>query len=528
MSLAAKCRLLFGLAVALIIAATLLVPWYRMQSLVEMHSFERAERMAKVALWQAEVASYGWRAAQARLDEWWPAYARAAGLPVAVPRLIPLRDAPPGPPPELDDFLRESIELMRAQGRPGRPAVEENHRFERDASGQLVCRYAGAIRGKGDRYLRGELIGVAAVTVPVREVTQMDVNRVVIILAGALAGVLAILVFYLITQKLILSPVRDLRAVAEKVSAGQMDIRAEIATGDEFEQLGKAFNRMLESLAASQEELRRINRSLDIRLGELAQTNVALFEANKLKSEFLANVSHELRTPLTSIIGFAELLKDAFEARLKSGRSDADERMARWVANILGSGRMLLDIINDLLDLAKIEAGRVELHRTRFSLRDVCEALIDFAKPLADKKRLDLVLHVDEDIPQMHSDAGKIQQILYNLLSNAVKFTPEAGRVELAARCKDADHVQISVSDTGPGIAPELQKVIFEKFRQIDSSVTREHGGTGLGLAISQELARLLGGSISVSSRVGHGSTFTVTLPVESPEKAEMPLIALT
>ncbi len=529
-SLANKCRLLFGLAVLLIIAVTLLVPWYRMQGLVATHSFEQAKQMAKLALWQADLAGHDWHVGQGRVNEWWPAYARAAGLPMQAPRLIQLRDVPSGEEPELDGFLRESIAAMRSEGRRARTVVDENHRFERSGSGQLVRRYAMAVRGQGERYPRGVLLGVVSVTVPVpvEEVTQMDVNAVVIIVAGALAGLLAVFVFYLVTQKLILSPVRDLRAVAEQVSADQMDVRARITTGDEFEQLATAFNRMLTNLAASQKELRRINRSLDTRLGELAQTNVALFEANKLKSEFLANVSHELRTPLTSIIGFAELLKDAAQPRSKGERGRGDQRITRWVENILTSGRMLLDMINDLLDLAKIEAGKIELHRTQFLLRDVCEGLIDFVRPLADKKGLQLALRLADDVPRMHSDAGKIQQILYNLLSNAIKFTPEGGQVELSGRCEGSDCIRISVSDTGPGISKPLQQVIFEKFRQIDPSVTREHGGSGLGLPISRELARMLGGSIAVKSEPGHGSTFTVILPVESPEKAEMPLVALT
>ena len=190
---------------------------------------------------------------------------------------------------------------------------------------------------------------------------------------------------------------------------------------------------------------------------------------------------------------------------------------------------MLLDLINDLLDLAKIEAGRVELHRTRFSLPDICEALRDFMRPLVDKKQLKLIVDLAGDLPMMHSDAGKLRQILYNLLSNAVKYTPSGGTVRLeAALGDDGQQVRLVVADTGPGIAPEDQGRIFEKFRQMDASVTREHSGSGLGLAISKELIQFLGGTIRLESEQGRGARFIVELPVECPETARWPLPSLT
>jgi signal transduction histidine kinase len=345
-------------------------------------------------------------------------------------------------------------------------------------------------------------------------------NKAAIVAAAVLAGVLAVLVFYLITTKLILSPVKQLKGLARQVAGGDLEARSELKTGDEFEELAVAFNEMLASLDESQEELRRTNISLDTRLGELAEANVALFEANKLKSEFLANVSHELRTPLTSIIGFAELLRDH-----PAGQED---RISRYVGNILGSGRMLLDLINDLLDLAKIEAGKLEVRISQVKLADICSDLVDFIRPLADKKQLDLVLDLPEEPPEIESDAGKIQQILYNLMSNAVKFTPARGRVRLAVDITEAGLVRIAVSDSGPGIPEEQRPDIFEKFRQIDASVTREHGGTGLGLAISKELTAMLGGTISVTSKAGEGATFTIELPKKAPVQNGRPLIRLT
>jgi signal transduction histidine kinase len=224
-------------------------------------------------------------------------------------------------------------------------------------------------------------------------------------------------------------------------------------------------------------------------------------------------VSHELRTPLTSIIGFAELLREA--ASTKGGR------MLRYSENIMSSGRMLLGIINDLLDLAKIEAGKMELHIAKVEMAEMAGNLVDFMRPLADKKSLQLVAEIPDDLPRITSDAGRIQQILYNLLSNAVKFTPDGGLVELKLSRTAAQGVRITVRDTGIGIAEDEIAGVFERFRQLDESITREHSGTGLGLAISKELVLLLGGEIHAESEPGKGSAFTVVLPPHAPTNVE-------
>jgi two-component system, NarL family, sensor histidine kinase BarA len=183
----------------------------------------------------------------------------------------------------------------------------------------------------------------------------------------------------------------------------------------------------------------------------------------------------------------------------------------------MSSGRMLLGIINDLLDLAKIEAGKLELHLASVDMAEMARNLIDFMRPLAEKKSLQLVAVLPENLPKIYSDAGRIQQILYNLLSNAVKFTPEGGLVELKLHMMDDERIAITVRDTGIGIPADKLSEVFEKFRQLDESMTREHSGTGLGLAISKELTGLLGGSVTVSSEVDKGSEFTVILPITIP-----------
>jgi signal transduction histidine kinase len=339
------------------------------------------------------------------------------------------------------------------------------------------------------------------------ETRQLLLNRIFLLVAGALAGALAFLVFFLITTKLILQPVRVLRETAEKVSKGDLNVRSHISTGDEFQHLSETFNVMLANLKESEDQLRAVNKSLDLKLGQLAESNVALYESNRLKSEFLANVSHELRTPLNSILGFAELLRDTMGDR-------SEPRTTRYLQNILTSGKNLLALITDLLDLAKIEAGRMEVRSEPLSLGDLFEGLVGVLKPLSEKKQLSIVTNVARDVPILRTDPAKLQQVLYNFLSNAIKFSPTGGQIDLAAERVDDEHVRIGVTDQGVGIEPDKQQIIFEKFRQIDGSVTREHGGTGLGLAISKELTALLGGSIGVRSTPGQGATFWVVLPV--------------
>jgi len=507
-SLASKCRILFGLAVLLIISAALFIPWLRMKDLVDEAHLHSARLMGRLALSRVNLSTSGWDQAQAALARWWPSGSQSQlGLRGPVPKLIPLSDPLDAKPPvNADDFLVRSIRILAQNS----ALTEAPPQLEHLEGGGLVYRVVLPVRAIDGRYPAGTLLGVVSVSYPTPSArVELLTNLGLSLMAGALAGILAVLVFYLITNRLILSPVRELTEVAKSVSQGEHSVRSQIATGDEFEELARAFNAMLAHLQASENELRTINRSLDTRLGELAERNVALFESNKLKSQFLANVSHELRTPLTSIIGFAELLREA-------SASDGG-RFLRYSENIMSSGRLLLGIINDLLDLAKIEAGRMELHLGTVELSQLAHNLIDFMRPLAQKKNLQLAADVPDNFPPIVSDSGRIQQILYNLLSNAVKFTTDGGVVELKLRVLDDGHVTLAVRDTGVGIAPEQMANVFEKFRQLDGSMTREHGGTGLGLAISKELAAVLGGTISVESEVGKGSIFTVTLPMQAP-----------
>ncbi len=241
---------------------------------------------------------------------------------------------------------------------------------------------------------------------------------------------------------------------------------------------------------------------------EIEDKSQQLEAASRHKSEFLANMSHELRTPLNAIIGFSEVL-------LERMFGEVNEKQTEYLQDILSSGQHLLSLINDILDLSKIEAGRLELELTKFHLPVAVENALTLVRELATRLGIALDLAVDDHLGDFVGDERKIRQILLNLLSNAVKFTPEGGRVSVKAVPTDGS-VEISVSDTGIGIAPEDQHAIFEEFRQVGSDDARKREGTGLGLILAKKFVELHGGRIWVESQVGKGSTFTFTLPVRA------------
>lgn len=238
---------------------------------------------------------------------------------------------------------------------------------------------------------------------------------------------------------------------------------------------------------------------------ELAKAYEKAMESDRLKSEFLANMSHELRTPLNSIIALSDILL----ARMDGDLTDEQDKQIKIIEK---SGRHLLELISDILDLAKIEAGRMEISTEEFHIEDVVEDARTTVAPLATDKGHDIAFVTEVDIPLISSDRNKLKQILLNLLSNAVKFTPKGGSIAIYARHKD-DSVEILVKDNGIGIARENLEKIFDEFRQVDGSYTRKYGGTGLGLAITRRFVNLLGGEIGVESEIGKGTTFTVIIP---------------
>jgi len=435
------------------------------------------------------------------------------------------------------DYFRDRPAPENPVGVDGKPVPEYREFRTEDASeyhyyqpvrARKSCLVCHQVRGLiGDppaghdetlhpRQAENDLMAVVKVVMPDSATRKaINWNRAILLATAIITVFLAMLVAYAIVRYVIVKPLDHLRNVSEEIRRGNLDARADVHTADEFEELGLAFNRMLRGLIESQEELRKTNGALDGKVDELARANLNLYEMNRLKGDFLATMSHELRTPLNSIIGFSDVLGSI---------ESLDPKQKRYVENIRSSGRMLLEMINDILDLAKIEAGKMEVRVTTFAVESVVSAQCDMVRPLAERKRIDLVHDVGPGLEAVEQDQAKVQQILANLLSNAVKFTPEGGRVDVVARLDEPEAGPprtfcIDVRDTGVGIAEEEQQAIFEKFRQGhvfqgDDAMTREFSGTGLGLSIVRELCRLLGGDVSLESQLGRGSKFTVSLPL--------------
>ncbi len=333
-----------------------------------------------------------------------------------------------------------------------------------------------------------------------------------------------LLVVHWVLRRLVLNPLQHLRNVSDAISRGSTDQRVNIDTGDEFNELADAFNRMLRHMTDGQNKLQNLNSELDLKVDQLAQANLHLFEANRLKNDFLANMSHELRTPLNSIIGFSEVLHDI---------SSLTDKQRRYAGNIQKSGKLLLDMINDILDLAKVEAGKMQVTPTSFHLSHLVHAQCDMLRSLVDEKNMDIQIDAATDLQEVFQDQPKIQQILTNLLSNAIKFTPDGGLVNVSLGRLSEYYFHITVRDTGVGIPAADFEIIFEKFRQSNAvlqndGLTRQYSGTGLGLSIVKELCKLLGGEVRLSSQLGTGSTFQVVLPIHYEQDHSTEMVAMS
>jgi diguanylate cyclase (GGDEF)-like protein len=265
----------------------------------------------------------------------------------------------------------------------------------------------------------------------------------------------------------------------------------------------------------------RFDRKVKERTEELEKINKELERASEHKSRFIANMSHELRTPLNSIIGFSNVLAE-------KTFGDLTDNQERYVKNIHSSGKHLLELVNNVLDIAKIEAGKYEMSYETFRVEDMMSEIFNVMKPMADKKAIDLDLSISDEADTLTADMVKLKQVFYNLLSNAIKFTPEGGKVSVVVQkeygrgdAEQREFIEFSISDTGVGINPEDIERIFDEFEQADSAFSRQYGGAGLGLALTNKLVELHAGHITVESKIGEGSTFTVYIPSISnlPEK---------
>jgi len=508
LSLAEKCRLAFGAAVVVTLAIALLIPYMWMRQLTRQILLEAGRARAETLVRRHFQMRPAGETTLAPLDDRgniidpnktdmrWVRFTKDEK---------PIRGISSQQRQTMEELRKDedSLDQIRFEYR-NKKLYTSYVRVFRATESCVGCHNS---QGSAQAFSRNEPIGALIIEKPAEEIKRADLLNGVWIVFAMLIGVTgAFVAFYIITQRVILSPVRQLRALANNVAEGNLDIRSSINTRDEYEKLAEAFNHMLDGLQAAQEKLRQANRQLDDKIIELSERNIELFKANKVKGGFLANISHEFRTPLNSIMGFAQVLRDKPEL-LK------EDKGRRYAENIIAGGQRLLNMINDLLYLARAEADKVQLHIEQTTAQDIVNAVVVSFSEMTREKNIDVALDV-RDNPSFVSDAGKIQQILENYMSNAVKFTPEGGKIELAAGLLDEKTIRFLVTDTGCGIAEQDREKIFQKFGQIGNPLTRQPTGTGLGLAISKELADMLAGQVGCESQPDKGSTFWLDIPL--------------
>lgn len=334
------------------------------------------------------------------------------------------------------------------------------------------------------------------------------VNQSALLIALLLSAIALSILGY--TYIMFVKGLRDLnilKAATNQQGSGDLSARVQELTYDELNQVGQTFN-----MVAAELQQRQI--VLQLQRDELTAVNSALKDANRVRGEFLSTMSHELRTPLASIIGFSQMLLDDAE------KADWNQKQQNDLKRILKNGQHLLSLINDVLDLSKIEAGRMVLKYSQIDVQELLTSVVEEIQSMAFAQRLVLRAEVEDGIDFLESNPMKLRQILLNLVSNAIKFT-EQGEVTISATRvisseQQADQIAIAVKDSGMGISSDIQEHIFEAFYQADGSYARKSGGTGLGLTIVSQLTKLLGGTIAIKSAPGQGSTFTVRLPIKA------------
>ena len=337
-------------------------------------------------------------------------------------------------------------------------------------------------------------------------------ERLALVLLAALG--FAVLAGMFLAGRMV-GPIQALRAGAERIGGGDLSQRIRIKTGDELEALADQFNDMAGRL---QESYAGLEQKVEERTREVEEKSRQLEVASQHKSQFLASMSHELRTPLNAIIGLTEMM-------VTNAARFGTEKAAEPLRRVHRAGSHLLGLINQVLDLSKIEAGKLELSPDWVNLTPLINEVVDTARPLAEQNNNRLVVKGQENLGSLTVDPMRLRQILLNLLSNACKFTKQ-GEVTLLARklVNEGNWIEFAVSDTGIGMTPEQQAKLFEEFTQADSSTARQYGGTGLGLAITRKLARMMGGDVTLTSEAGKGSTFTVRLPASTDVPAGAPI----
>ena len=332
-----------------------------------------------------------------------------------------------------------------------------------------------------------------------------------------LSRVIVLIALFVVFRRYVFTPLKNLGYVAESLSRGAYQQRSTIESQDQIGRLAQTFNQMAAAVQKRDIELRSTNESLEERIAERTrQLEIAVIdaqEANRLKDEFLSTMSHELRTPLNAIIGFSGIM---------ALMSELDEEDEIRVERIQANAERLLDLINDILDLSRIEAGRMQLVPTDLNTEELLDDLTSQMSILAEEKELEFEVIVGLNVPQIiQFDEDAITKIITNLLGNAFKFTKE-GKVTLRLEKSARNELVIQVQDTGIGIPSHMQEIIFERFRQVDGSSKRVYGGSGLGLSIVQQLVAIMSGIITLSSEPDKGSIFTVQLPLQEKYKSQL------
>ncbi len=362
----------------------------------------------------------------------------------------------------------------------------------------------GALVVRSPVMLEGERVGTLVIRSALRERTERGLRFATIATVVFAASLLMALLVGRVVQRSLSEPILRLARTARRMSLeGDLSARATARGRDEVGELVDSWNGMLDALQRRDEDLRRTHAELERRIDEGVELYRKAEEANRLKDEFLATLSHELRTPLNAIVGWSEILQRGADP---ATTRKAAETISR---NALTQGQLIADI----LDMQRINSGKLSLSLAALELAPVVEAGVDTLRPAAAAKAVAIETTVEADGGLVLGDRQRLQQVVWNLVSNAVKFAPSGGHVAVRLR-GDASHVELTVADDGPGLAPEFIPYAFDRFRQADSSSTRRHGGLGLGLAIVKSLVELHGGSVSAANREDHaGAIFRVLLP---------------
>ncbi|TNF99225.1 MAG: HAMP domain-containing protein [Gammaproteobacteria bacterium] len=356
-------------------------------------------------------------------------------------------------------------------------------------------------------YFDEQIIGYLRIGLSRKRIDESMENTLIhMMLANVFIILFLSISIYVAFRLMAMKPIYHLRDGLRRVGEGDLQALIKAESGDELGKLSDSFNNMVIRLSETITQKDEFARQLKNQADELRRLRDEALIANQHKSEFLANMSHELRTPLNAVIGFSQMLKREVFGNL-------NEKQMEYVDDISTSGNHLLSLINEILDLSKVEAGRMELHLGAFQLADSLESAVALFKEKAATHGIELMLDVDDQIQEVTADEQKLKQVLLNLVSNAMKFTPDGGKVHVNAVRRDDDGIEVSVSDTGIGISEEDQQLIFEEFHQGSSEHARVKEGTGLGLTLSQKFVEMHGGKIWVASQPGQGATFTFTIP---------------